>query len=289
MTVALWTRNAAAVLTTAGLAPEEARRDVGALVRGILEWDLAAWVGRQHDELAYERRVQLDALVARRAQHEPIAYLTGRREFYGRDFVVSPAVLIPRPETELVVDVASRLVARISRVDRPPHIVDVGTGSGIIAVTLAIAHPTARLTATDVSDAALSIARANAERHGVAGRITFATAALVGDERDVDLVVSNPPYVARDDAQDLQPEVRLYEPHLALFGGVDGLDVLRALIPAARAALSPGGWLVMEIGAGQAQDVKALVAAQALEWQATETDLAGHPRVVIARRRGDSL
>jgi release factor glutamine methyltransferase len=289
LTLASWSRDAAARLAAAGFPPDDARQDVGAIVRGTLDWDLGGWITHQQDPVDEGTRHTLDRLVERRSRREPVAYLTGRREFHGRDFLVSPAVLIPRPETELLVEIASDLIASFPPDEAPWHIVDVGTGSGAIAVTLAADHPSVRVTATDVSEAALAVARTNAERHGVAGRVTFVQSPLLGGTASVDLVVSNPPYVARADEATLADDVRRYEPHLALFGGDDGLEVIRALVPAAAASLRPGGWLVMEIGAGQAEAVTAILASSLFEWQRTAADLSRHPRAVIARWRPGSL
>jgi release factor glutamine methyltransferase len=232
---------------------------------------------------------RLEAAVARRARREPVAYITSEREFYGRAFRVTRDVLIPRGETEFVVDAARACLA--ARSGAPPHIIDIGTGSGCIAVTIACEAPDLRLTATDVSSAAIAIARENATRHGVADRIDFVEGSLFagragpgGEPGGWDLIVSNPPYVARRDRDTLAVDVRDFEPDLALFGGNDGLDVIRALTRAASTVLAPDGSLVMEIGAGQVDAVRALIdETSGLAWTRVLRDLQQIPRVVVAR------
>ncbi|HEX5431444.1 MAG TPA: peptide chain release factor N(5)-glutamine methyltransferase [Bryobacteraceae bacterium] len=208
-----------------------------------------------------------------RLQGKPTQYITGHAEFFGRDFHVSPDVLIPRPETEHTIEAALELAAGAKR------ILDIGTGSGAIAITLALetGTPTA---ATDISEAAVRMAKANAQRLGAA--VEFVTCDLGSALRDgtFDLIVSNPPYVPEVRATSLQREVRDYEPHIALFGGPDGLDVYRRLIPDALRLLQPGGRLILEIGWLEAGEIGAMLAP----WEAVETrsDLAGIPRVMSA-------
>jgi len=211
-----------------------------------------------------------------------VAYIRGVQEFWGREFRVTPAVLIPRPETELLVEaVASFLAGRPAA-----RVVDVGTGSGCIAVTLALEHPSITMHATDISPAALEAARENAARLGVDARITFVHGAyLASTPAPIDLIVSNPPYVAEHDRLTLPPEVVRYEPAEALFADADGLRAVRALIDAARQSLTPGGMLVFEIGLGQAADVtRAIADAPALELIDILPDLQGIARTVVARR-----
>jgi release factor glutamine methyltransferase len=274
------------------------------------------------------------ALVARRAAGEPTQYLTGKQEFWGLAFEVTPAVLIPRPETEHVVEVAlERLGARGIKIDlatgapSPPlRIADVGTGSGCLAVALAHELPHAEIFATDTSAAALEVARRNAARHGVANHIHFLESdllsAFTGDSASpvgarpskrladsaktaadaqtalrhavplqrtnqelFDLIVSNPPYVARNEAGDLSREVRDHEPASALFGGPTGMEIYARMIEEARALLRPRGFLVLELGYNSTAHVRALLEAQA-DWiniQITN-DLAGIPRVIAAER-----
>jgi release factor glutamine methyltransferase len=289
MTLSAWSAAAVARLVAEGFDAEVARGDVAAIVRGTRDWDLGAWLAHQREPLTGAAQQELDVLIHRRARHEPVAYLVGHREFYGRSFLVSPAVLIPRPETELLIDIASERLATLRAAGRALRAIDVGTGSGIIATTLALEHPALHVIATDISRAALDVARQNVARHGVASRVDLVETSLTGAIGHVDLVVSNPPYVALDDAPRLQVDVREFEPHTALFGGGDGLNVIRALVPSAAAALVPGGWLVMEIGAGQADEVRALVVDHGLVCLRIAIDLAGHHRVVVAARPDDSL
>lgn len=285
MTIAEWTREASRVLVSAGLSDADARQDAEVLGRSVLGWDRARWIVDSHRVLAAEAAAQLETLIARRARREPVAYILGRREFYGRDFLVTPAVLIPRPETELLVMAGQALArAAIDRGTANPHLLDVGTGSGCVAVTLALEVPDARVTATDVSPAALDVARDNASRLGAAERVTFVQAPFAAGLRaSVDVLVSNPPYVALRDRDMLQPDVRDHEPALALFGGPAGFDVIDALVTAARAALVPGGALVMEIGAGQRDEVAARLEAAGFHDITFTEDLAGYPRIVTAR------
>jgi release factor glutamine methyltransferase len=242
------------------------------------------------------------ALIARRAAGEPTQYLTGKQEFWGLEFEVNPSVLIPRPETEHVVEVAlERLPQRHREPDfrsgaaaRKIRIADVGTGSGCIAVALARELPNAEIVATDISTEALEVARRNAVSHGVAARIRFVETDLLEsflDDSDVagrasrpfDLIVSNPPYIAREEADRLAREVREHEPNAALFGGRTGTEMYGKLIEQAGALVVPGGTLVLELGYGAAPRVRAILEGDK-RWRAIETtnDLAGIPRVIAA-------
>jgi release factor glutamine methyltransferase len=244
------------------------------------------------------------ALVARRAAGEPTQYLTGKQEFWGLEFEVTPAVLIPRPETEHVVEVAlERLGARGIKIDlktgapSPPlRVADVGTGSGCLAVVLAHELPHAEVFATDVSAAAIEIARRNAARHAVSDRIHFLQTNLLDALSSsslaprpsplfFDLIVSNPPYVALNEASTLPREVREHEPGAALFGGPTGIEIYGELIKQSAALLRPGGNLAVELGHGAADRVRAILAAQPGWANACITnDLAGIPRVLAAER-----
>jgi release factor glutamine methyltransferase len=221
-------------------------------------------------------------VVGRRRPREPIAYITGNREFYRRSFEVTPAVLIPRPDTETLIERALALLPP----DSTATIVDLCTGSGAIAVTLAAERPSVRVSATDLSQAALEQARRNAERHGVHDRIEFFSgdlyAALPSDAR-FDLIAANPPYIAEADLAQLQPEIRDHEPQLALASGPDGLTHLRLLAAGAPAHLNPGGSLLFEVGANQAAAVQRMLLAAGLCEPHSHKDLAGIPRIVEAR------
>lgn len=265
----------------AGIPRTEAALDAELLLRHLLDWDRAAWLTRKDETADAVTREDFEALVARRERREPVAFIRGIQEFFGRDFVVRPGVLIPRPETEIVVDEALQAAHGRSGL----RVADVGTGSGCLAVTLALELPAARVVATDVSDAALHIAHANAVCHDVAARMRFVqTSYLDGIAGPFDLVVSNPPYVRDGDAPLLQPEVREYEPSSALFGGSDGLRDVRRVVEDAADRLAPGGALVMEIGAGQAADVRSICARARLQVDRIRPDLQGIARVVVATR-----
>jgi len=272
-------------LEAAGIAASTARLDVSVLARALLGWDGARWIADQRAEATTEFVTALSTWTERRARHEPVAYITGSREFFGRSFRVTPAVLIPRPDTETLVTAALECLDTLG--GTTPLVADVGTGSGCLAVTLAAERPHVRILATDTSRPALDVAQENAARHGVADRITFQLASLL-DGLDVqpDLLLSNPPYVRDDERSTLPREVVAYEPHLALFAGPDGLDLIRALVSGAGSTLAPGGWLALEIGAGQASEVQRLVEhAAELELVGVRTDIEQRPRVVVARRR----
>jgi len=239
------------------------------------------------EEAAESLREAFRELVRRRAGGTPVAYLVGHREFFSLPFQVTPDVLIPRPETEL-------LVVRVLDLAKPQamggalRIADVGTGSGILAVCCAKHLADCSVTAIDISPAALAVARANAEQHEVADRIDFVVSDLFAERQasaDYDLVVSNPPYVASAEMAGLDADVRDHEPHLALDGGEQGTEIIERLIPQAVEQLKPGGWLLVEVGPNNATLVEQLVAGSAgLTLQDTLADLAGHPRVVQASK-----
>jgi release factor glutamine methyltransferase len=278
---------AAARLVRAGLPPDEARRDAALLAQRCLRWDQAAWITRGREPAPEEFGERFAALVDRRARREPVSQILGEREFYGRVLRVTSDVLTPRPETEFVVDEALAVIDEGARSGRPVvDIVDVGTGTGCLAVTLAAERPGLRIVATDLSRAALAIAGDNARRLGVASAIQFKAADLCGGAvAAADLIVANPPYVPERDRALLPPEVAEHEPASALFGGADGLDVVRRLVPDAARALRPRGWLVMEIGYGQSEQVERLVSdVGGLRLDRIVPDLREIPRVVVARR-----
>jgi release factor glutamine methyltransferase len=236
---------------------------------------------------------RFEELLARREAREPVAYILGRRAFRAIDLEVTPDVLIPRADTETLVDVALEALAAMPIAGPDPEdeplALDVGTGSGCVALALATEDPFVRLVATDVDPGALAVARRNGVRLGLARRVEFVLSDLFADvgERPFDLVVSNPPYIPADEYVALEPNVRDYEPRLALYGGVDGLDFYRRLIPGAALLLRPGGTLALEVGAGQADAVAGIIdAARAYETPERRSDLSGVPRVVFARRRG---
>lgn len=269
-------------LRRAGIDGEEAAIDVEVLARHVLGWDRGQLLTRARDGVPPGFDPAFHALIARRAAREPIAYIIGTREFWGLDFEVNPDVLIPRPETELLIEEAIECARR--RLDVSCAI-DVGTGSGCVAVALAVEFPSARIVATDTSAAALEVARRNAGRQGVSLRIEFVhTKLLDGVTRTANLILSNPPYIPLTDAAGLQPEVARYEPADALLAGPDGLDVLRQLFAAAPPRLAPDGLLVVEFGFGQEPQVRALAAETGWTVVRIRADLQGIPRVAVLRR-----
>jgi release factor glutamine methyltransferase len=284
MTLGDAVRAARARLIDAGVPEHEAALDAAGLAMHALQCDRAALLTRDRDPAPHGFHDKFEPLLRRREAREPMAYIRGVQEFWGRDFSVSPAVLIPRPETELVIEEA--LAWRRDRsvaASASPLIADIGTGSGCLAVTLACEWPDARLVATDISEAALQVARENARRHGVDGRIQFRRGTyLAGIGAPIDLIVANPPYVADEERGWLQPEVRDHEPREALFGGTDGLRDARAILALAPSALVVDGRLLMEIGAGQADAVREAVRGiPCLLLLEIRTDLQGIPRVAV--------
>ena len=279
MTIAERVAAARRDLEAAGIPAQEAGLDAELLARSALGWDRAALVTRRREPATPAFDSAYAAFIARRAAREPVAYILGEREFWGLPFEVTRDVLIPRPETELIVEEA--LVA-FGGSAPPAAVIDVCTGSGCLAVSLAREFGGADVIATDISPAALEVARRNAQRHGVAARIGFRLADLLdGVTIRADLIVANPPYVAQRDAAQLAPEVRDHEPHVALFAGADGLDAYRRLLPAGRERLTRGGRLVLEIGHGQADAIVDLAEAARLRLEHTRQDLQGITRVVV--------
>lgn len=269
-------------LVAAGLNPEDAAFDAEVLARHALGWDRAALLthGRATEPEGFERA--FDELVGRRAAREPVAQIIGRREFWGLDFEVTPDVLIPRPETEAIVEEAL-VFARDHGCGR---VMDIGTGSGCLAVTIAHELPDVQVVATDTSHAALAVARRNAVRHGVESRLMFHRGDLFdGITGRAQLIVSNPPYVADSDADTMPPEVVRHEPHAALFGGHGGLDIMHRLLEHAADHLAEHGRLVVEFGFGQAGRV--VRQAEQTGWLIVHVreDLQGIPRTIVLSRR----
>jgi release factor glutamine methyltransferase len=279
VTLGSWIENGEARLR-GGSHPERARRDAEVLALHLIQRDRAFLIAHPEAELSAEGAVRYYALLERRLAGEPIQYITGETEFYGLPFKVDRNVLIPRPETEHLVEKVLALTARFER----PRIVDVGTGSGAIAVALAHKLPAASITAIDVSEAALAVARGNAKRNGVADRIQFIEGNLLTpvSGQQFEIVVSNPPYVAESDRASLSVEVRDYEPSLALFAG-SGLDIYRRLIPEASAVIVAGGFLAVEVGFGQAEVVAGLFREAGFTQTEFVADLQGIDRVVVGQ------
>ena len=281
----LWTEGAA-MLAKAGISNSD--NEAVWILESVLGVDRLMLHLRKQEAVEEPRRSQAMALFTRRASREPLQYVLGTQEFYGLDFRVTPDVLIPRPETELLVEVVRQQCNDISE----PLIADIGTGSGCVAIALARALPKATFYATDRSPSALAVAQANAKRHGVGDRVTF----LLGDlfaplqelvlHRRLTAIVSNPPYIAQCELMALEPEVRLFEPRLALDGGQDGLGFHRRLVHEAVAFLQPDGLLAIEVGQGQAHLVSGL-AQEGENYYNVRTflDMAGIERVVSAKKK----
>jgi release factor glutamine methyltransferase len=270
----------------AGPHAERARLDAESLLLHLTGKSKAWLLAHLDDDFAGCTAIRFEALLQRRLTGEPMQYITGETEFFGLPFRVTPAVLIPRPETEHLVEKTIELAARFQH----PRIIDIGTGSGAIAVALAHALKDAQITAVDLSEASLCIARENAERNGATAQIRFVQGDLLkpvaGDRFDI--VVSNPPYVSESDRNTLSVEVRDHEPALALFAGADGLDVYRRLIPAAQAVLVPGGFVALEIGYGQAGSIETLLSHAGFEHIQFISDLQDIPRVAVAQKSPNS-
>ena len=260
------------------------RMNAELLLRFTLDCDRAYLYAHPERELTTEEQTRYEEALAQRARGIPAQYITGHQEFWGMDFIVNPAVLIPRPETEHVIETVLQLVNGGRASSPGMRIVDVGTGSGCIALALAKELPEAEVHATDISPAALEVARANAARHQLENRIQFHETDLLQslERARLDFVVSNPPYVGESEQDQVQLGVRKFEPRKAVFAGPTGLEVIERLIPQAQAALKPGGWLVMEISGTIAQGVKRLLG----RWNAVQVtnDLQGIPRVASARK-----
>ena len=281
MTLKSWIANVEKRLR-GGPHPERARLDAESLLLHLIQCDRAFLVAHSDEMLNAEGAVRYYALIERRLAGEPIQYITGQTEFYGLPFRVDSSVLIPRPETEHLVEKALSLAGSFPH----PHIVDVGTGSGALAVALAHKLPFASITAIDLSAQALVVARANAEQNAVTNRIRFLQGDLLAPVagETFHIVVSNPPYVAESDRASLAVEVRDHEPELALFAGTDGLAAYRDLIPQAHAVLVPGGFIALEIGCGQHSAISTLLAEAGFTQIDFTSDLQGIQRVVTARR-----
>ena len=293
---------ARARLVAADFSRVEASVDVDLYARTILGWDRARLLTDLQGAPPEGLEPTLSEWVTRRTRHEPTAYIVGLREFWGLDFAITPAVLVPRPETEFIVEEALLLLRtssaeapqRSSEINQIPgerlqsgaRIADIGTGSGCVAVAVAVDAPTCRIVASDVSDEALAVARGNATRHGVASRVEFfSTSYLDGVEGTFDVITANPPYVKDGDRAAISRVTR-HEPEVALFGGAEGLRDITGVLETAGGKLTPGGWLVMEFGYGQQEGVEALVNARpGLRLDRVRADLQGIPRTAIIQRR----
>jgi release factor glutamine methyltransferase len=273
---------AAAQLTSDEHLRPTANRDAELLLLYTLQIPRTTLIAHPGRELSAIQRAAYENSVARRLRHEPIQYITGQQEFYGLALRVTPAVLIPRPETEHLVETVLKLLPT----NKPLKLIDIGTGSGAIAIALAAHLPQAAITALDISTEALAIATANAREHNLADRIRFLQSdllsALHGEVEAFDAIVSNPPYVAETDRATLHPQVRDHEPATALFAGESGLDIYRRLIPQAHNTLKPDGLLALEIGHGQQDALASLL--QTWHNLSFVNDLQQIPRVALAKR-----
>jgi len=259
-----------------------ASRDAELLLLHTLQIPRVTLLAHPNRELTPDQQTLYENNIARRLRHEPIQYITGQQEFYGLVLSVTPAVLIPRPETEHLVEAVLDLLPA----NEPLKIADIGSGSGAIAIALAVHLPNAEITALDISTDALAVAAANAREHKVAARIKFLQSDLMSaldrQAGTFDAIVSNPPYVSESDRDTLHPQVRDHEPAIALFAGENGLNIYHRLIPEALNALKPNGLLALEIGHGQQVAIAALLGT----WRNVSfvNDLQQVPRVALARR-----
>ncbi len=256
------------------LPPREARLEAQILFAHALGVNRAWLIGHDRDTLSPDQERAIEDLLTRRLAGEPVAYLLGEREFYGRPFQVTPDVLIPRPDTELLVDLALERLP----LDEARNVLDIGVGSGAIAVSLALERPRCRITGIDLSEAALRVARRNAETLGARVELLTSDGFDALADRRFHLIVGNPPYIAAADPHLKQGDLR-FEPALALASGSDGLDLIRRLVAQAPAHLATAGWLLLEHGWDQAEAVRDLLGAAGLTAVFSARDLAGHPRV----------
>ena len=276
---------ARARLIAAGVDTNEAVLDTNLLARHVLGYSRSEMLLRQEDPAPDGFEAAFNALIERRARREPAAYIRGLQEFWSRDFAVTPEVLIPRPESELLVEELLALLP-VDAPALPRRVADIGTGSGCIAVTVAAERPYVHVVATDISRPALDVARTNAARAGVAARIEFLECAyLSGTAGKFDFILSNPPYVSEAEFEELQPEVREYEPETALQAGEDGLRDIRQIVDLSAERLKPGGTLFMEIGHQHADALAALVKEfPQLTLARISNDLQRIPRVAVIER-----
>jgi len=268
--------------------------DAEELLSRLLGVGRGALAARSGDALGDDDARALEAQLARREAGEPVQYITGRAAFRSLDLAVDRRVLIPRPETEWLVEAVLEFLGSRAPSSRPARVLDLGTGTGCVALSIASEHPSARVVATDASEGALDVARANAAANGLSSRVTFAHGdwfgALAADER-FDVIVSNPPYIAAHEAGELPADVRGWEPHAALFAGEEGLDDLREIINEAPRHLLADGLLALELAEARATQVAGWFEG-ARDWRDVELrdDLAGRPRVLLARReRGPAI
>jgi release factor glutamine methyltransferase len=278
--------DARARLISAGVEQNEAVLDTNLLARHVLGWTRSEMLLRQEEPPPEGFEAAFSALIERRARREPAAYIRGLQEFWSRDFVVTPDVLIPRPESELIVEELLNLLP-IDAPALPRRIADIGTGSGCIAVSVAVERPQVHVVATDISRAALDVAKQNAARAGVAPRIEFVECAyLSGTAGPFDFILSNPPYISDSEYEELAPEVREYEPATALMAGEDGLRDITQILDLSASRLKPGGTLFMEIGHRHSAALDELIRQfPSLTLKGISNDLQRIPRVAVIERK----
>ena len=270
-------------LRTAGIQSDEAALDARLLAQHVLGWSAARLLTHGDEPASSQFQTEYESLVRRRAAREPLAYVTGVREFWNLDIEVTPAVLVPRPETEMLIEAALEHFER----DQALQIADICTGSACVVIGLGREFPRASLVASDISASALAVARRNISRHELESRIQCVRTDLLDDlPGPFDLIVANPPYVPTGDAAELQPEVRQFEPPRALFGGPDGLQIVTRLIAQAPASLGADGLFIFEFGVGQLDAVeRAIARTPSLKLLDVKHDLQDIPRTAVVRRR----
>lgn len=275
-------QTATRALTEAGI--PDGRREAETLIAHLLNCTRLDLYRADPLSLDPDQKEAFAGLIRRRTRREPLQYILGTQEFWGKEFRVTTDTLIPRPETELLIEA---VLEQFEKPAAPVTLADLCTGTGCLAVTLSTLYPAARILATDLSAAALDVARFNAGRHGVTGRIEFLEGDLLEPlasmslHKRIDVMTANPPYVPAAELDRLQPEVGLYEPRLALDGGYDGLDYYRRILPGALEFLRPGGRLVLEVGIRQAIPVRAMAERSGWRVDRIKKDLAGIDRVVV--------
>ena len=268
------------------------RLDAEVLLRHVLNMEKEQFYVNGDAPISAGQEAEFRGLLLRRSRREPVAYITGHKEFWSLDFFVTPAVLIPRPETELLVEVALQYVTRLAS-GSPVKVLDIGTGSGAISVCLAKEQAASQIFAVDISSVALDVASVNARRHGVANRSRFLSGDLFAPIKPLreifDLIVSNPPYIRSGELPMLAPEIREWEPTVALDGGADGLDTYRRIIEEGHSYLTTGGSIVLEIGANMAPDVAELFSRSGCYGpDSVYQDYAGKDRVIAAVKLSSS-
>ena len=280
MTISEAISNAAAALAKAGI--PEPRREASSLLSYVVKQNTAFLIAHSDDHLAAPYKMMLDACVRRRANREPLQYITGRQEFYGLEFSVNPDVLIPRPETEILVEKAVKILSSVDS----PRFCEIGVGSGCISIAILREAQHAVGVGIDVSEKALGVALQNAGRHDVANRLTLVRGDIYDNIDDrFDMIVSNPPYIPSEQLAKLQAEVRDFEPTVALDGGDDGLDIIRRIVDGAPNRLKPQGYLLLEVGYDQADLVKALFHRAVWDVPSAINDLQQIPRIIVSSLR----